>query len=214
MEKVDAGRQDKYSTPGHFYQGTQAAVEGLSGVTQGAVAYATDLNAIGTYYSGAWHWVAAGGGHDPVTLGTAHGLSLSTQVLSLAAAAHLQDGALLGTDWDDFDAKEDGANKTDDGTLGGGTPSHTLFPTEYAVRTYLAGMPGGGDMSKSTYDTDNDGVVDDSEKTRALYSTAIDSAIAPTDKQVLTWEAASSKWKAKDAGADPTLSVFGLLGWQ
>lgn len=43
--------------------------------------------------------------HDPVTLGTANGLTLSTQALSLTAASAGVTGALTGTDWSTFNAK-------------------------------------------------------------------------------------------------------------
>jgi hypothetical protein len=45
------------------------------------------------------------GGHNPVTLGTANGLSLATQVLSLALASTSTTGALSDTDWDIFNNK-------------------------------------------------------------------------------------------------------------
>lgn len=44
--------------------------------------------------------------HDPVTIGTANGLSLSTQVLSLAAASGSVTGALLSSDWTIFNNKQ------------------------------------------------------------------------------------------------------------
>jgi hypothetical protein len=44
--------------------------------------------------------------HNPVTLGTANGLSLATQVLSLGLASTSANGALSSTDWNTFNAKE------------------------------------------------------------------------------------------------------------
>lgn len=44
--------------------------------------------------------------HDPVTIGTGNGLSLSTQALSLAAASASQTGALTSTDWSTFNGKQ------------------------------------------------------------------------------------------------------------
>lgn len=44
--------------------------------------------------------------HDPVTLGTANGLSLSTQVLSLALSSTSTTGALSSTDWNTFNGKQ------------------------------------------------------------------------------------------------------------
>jgi hypothetical protein len=44
--------------------------------------------------------------HDPVTIGTANGLSLSTQALSLQLSSGSQNGALSSTDWTTFNSKE------------------------------------------------------------------------------------------------------------
>jgi hypothetical protein len=43
--------------------------------------------------------------HNPVTLGTANGLSLSTQQLSLGLSSSTTTGALSGTDWNTFNGK-------------------------------------------------------------------------------------------------------------
>lgn len=48
--------------------------------------------------------------HDPVTIGTANGLSLSTQVLSLQAADSTHTGALTSTDWNTFNNKQTSGN--------------------------------------------------------------------------------------------------------
>lgn len=45
--------------------------------------------------------------HNAVTLGTANGLSLATQVLSLALASTSTAGALSSTDWNTFSGKQD-----------------------------------------------------------------------------------------------------------
>lgn len=47
--------------------------------------------------------------HNPVTIGTANGLSLSTQALSLAAASTSTTGALTSTDWNTFNDKAPGS---------------------------------------------------------------------------------------------------------
>lgn len=44
--------------------------------------------------------------HNPVTIGTANGLSLSTQQLSLATSSGSTTGALTSTDWNTFNNKE------------------------------------------------------------------------------------------------------------
>lgn len=43
-------------TPQALYKGTQSAIEALTGVPEGAVAYATDLNLLGTYDGSTWTW--------------------------------------------------------------------------------------------------------------------------------------------------------------
>jgi len=50
--------------------------------------------------------------HNPVTLGTANGLSLSTQQLSLGLASSGVTGALSGTDWNTLNNKQDALGYT------------------------------------------------------------------------------------------------------
>lgn len=61
--------------------------------------------------------------HNPVTIGTANGLSLSTQVLSLALSSTSTTGALSSTDWNTFNSKQVAGNYitalTGDGTASG-----------------------------------------------------------------------------------------------
>lgn len=66
---------------------------------------------------------------------------------------------------------------------------------------------GAGDMSKATYDTDDDGVVDTSEVTNALLSatTTVDvsAATAPTSGQILTaTSGTTATWQAASGGGD------------
>jgi hypothetical protein len=65
--------------------------------------------------------------------------------------------------------------------------SPNAIPTCRAIVNYVS-MLGGGDMMKSTYDQDNDGVVDDSEKLGgqlpSYYQTATDNTLTTTDKTV------------------------------
>lgn len=51
--------------PAVLYTGTQAAIEALSGVIEGAFAYATDIDKVGYYNGSAWSWVDPSGGNDP-----------------------------------------------------------------------------------------------------------------------------------------------------
>ncbi len=63
--------------------------------------------------------------HDAVTIGTANGLSLSTQVLSLALASTTSTGALSATDWNTFNNKASAASLANYLPLSGGTISTT-----------------------------------------------------------------------------------------
>jgi hypothetical protein len=56
--------------------------------------------------------------HNAVTLGTANGLSLSTQVLSLGLASAGVTGAISGTDWSTFNSKQNALTLTTTGTSG------------------------------------------------------------------------------------------------
>lgn len=83
------------------------------------------------------------GSHNPVTLGTANGLVLSNQVLSLDLASSTVTGSLSSADWATFNGKqaalgftpENVANKSTNGLLTGS--SDVLYPTEKAVKTYV-----------------------------------------------------------------------------
>lgn len=46
--------------------------------------------------------------HNSITIGTANGLTLSVQELSMALADSMTTGALSNTDWSDFNSKQDG----------------------------------------------------------------------------------------------------------
>jgi hypothetical protein len=61
--------------------------------------------------------------HNAVTIGTANGLSLSTQVLSLALASTTTTGALSSTDWNTFNNKASTASLANYLPLSGGTIS-------------------------------------------------------------------------------------------
>ena len=75
--------------------------------------------------------------HNPVTLGTANGLSLSTQQLSLGLANSGVTGALSGTDWNTFNNKQNAlgfvpenvANKSNSYTVS----STTTYPNTKAL---------------------------------------------------------------------------------
>ena len=67
--------------------------------------------------------------HDAVTIGTANGLSLSTQVLSLGLASTSNTGALSSTDWNTFNNKASTASLANYLPLSGGTLTGNLNGT-------------------------------------------------------------------------------------
>ena len=78
--------------------------------------------------------------HAAVTIGTANGLSLSTQALSLAAANTTTTGALTSTDWNTFNGKQSALNGTGFVKISGTTISYdnsTYLTTSSASATYL-----------------------------------------------------------------------------
>jgi hypothetical protein len=78
--------------------------------------------------------------HAAVTLGTANGLSLSTQQLSLGLASAGVTGALSGTDWSTFNSKQNALNGTGFVKISGTTISYdnsTYLTTAAAASTYL-----------------------------------------------------------------------------
>lgn len=95
--------------------------------------------------------------HNAVTLGTANGLSLSTQQLSLGLASAGVTGALSGTDWSTFNSKQQALNGTGFVKISGTTISYdnsTYLTTSAAASTYLA--LAGGTMTGNINWTAND----------------------------------------------------------
>jgi hypothetical protein len=84
--------------------------------------------------------------HNAVTLGTANGLSLSTQQLSLGLASAGITGALSGTDWSTFNSKQQALNGTGFVKISGTTISYdnsTYYlasnPSAFIALTALSG---------------------------------------------------------------------------
>ena len=72
--------------------------------------------------------------HNAVTLGTANGLSLSTQQLSLGLSSSSANGALSSTDWSTFNAKQNAITLTTTGSSGSATlVGATLNIPSYSV---------------------------------------------------------------------------------
>jgi hypothetical protein len=95
--------------------------------------------------------------HAAVTIGTANGLSLSTQALSLAAASTSTTGALTSTDWNTFNGKQAALNGTGFVKISGTTISYdnsTYLTTSSASSTYLP-LAGGTLTGALTINKDN-----------------------------------------------------------
>jgi len=81
--------------------------------------------------------------HDAITIGTANGLSLAGQVLSLGLASSIANGALSSTDWATFNGKQNALGFTAENVANKAinltSPDDTKYPTTLAVSTALAG---------------------------------------------------------------------------
>ena len=112
--------------------------------------------------------------HAAVTIGTANGLSLSTQALSLAAASTSTTGALTSTDWNTFNGKQAALNGTGFVKISGTTISYdnsTYLTTSSASATYLP-LSGGtltGALS-GTSATFSGGVTSNATTSVSFYS--------------------------------------------
>lgn len=104
--------------------------------------------------------------HVPVTIGTANGLSLSTQELSLALSSIFTTGALSSTDWNIFNNKSDYADPlTTNGDIvirSGGTTTRLGIGADNQILAVSSGIPSWQDASSGGVITsvtlDNDGL--------------------------------------------------------
>lgn len=88
--------------------------------------------------------------HLPVTIGTANGLSLATQTLSLGLASAGVTGALSGTDWSTFNAKEPAITilQTSKGGTGVNNSFNLTISGTSTINGSLVGsMTGGGTVA-------------------------------------------------------------------
>jgi hypothetical protein len=89
--------------------------------------------------------------HNAVTIGTANGLSLNNQILSLALASSTTSGALSSTDWNTFNNKENiltfstGLNRT------GNTITNTITQYTDALARQAISLTTSGNSGSSTY---------------------------------------------------------------
>ena len=154
--------------------------------------------------------------HSAVTLGTANGLSLSTQQLSLALASSSATGALSSTDWNTFNGKQAALNGTGFVKISGTTISYdnsTYLTTSSAASTYLplaggtlTGALNGTSASfsssvyvGSTFRLTQSSSVDIQAYTGAAYSN-------------LNYDAASHNWQTGGGTAKMVLTNIGNLG--
>jgi hypothetical protein len=95
--------------------------------------------------------------HNAVTIGTANGLSLSTQVLSLGLASAGVTGSLSGTDWSTFNSKQNALTLTTTGTSGAATlvGSTLNIPQYQAAGTYVTAVTASSPLASSGGTTPN-----------------------------------------------------------
>ncbi|MFA6177347.1 MAG: tail fiber domain-containing protein [Candidatus Paceibacterota bacterium] len=145
----------------------------VTGTPWTALGYLTSTNIDDTAYGAGWNGditntasknaiydviSALPGGHDAVTLGTANGLSLSTQVLSLALASTSTTGALSNTDWNTFNEKQPAGNyltsytETDPVFLA--SQAHNISAQNITDLSNLSGTNSGNNAANSTYAND------------------------------------------------------------
>lgn len=79
--------------------------------------------------------------HAAVTIGTANGLSLSTQQLSLGLASSSTTGALSSTDWSTFNGKQNAITLTTTGSSGSATFSAGTLNVPTYTLSGLGGVP-------------------------------------------------------------------------
>lgn len=93
--------------------------------------------------------------HAAVTLGTANGLSLSTQALSLGLASTSATGALSSTDWNTFNLKQAALSGTGFVKISGSTISYdnsTYLTTSAASSTYVPYTGATGAVTLGAFD--------------------------------------------------------------
>lgn len=92
-----------------------------------------------------WTQLATGAAHSSVTIGTANGLSLSGQQISLQAATGSVPGALTATDWTTFNGKVPGTRTitaTAPLTIGGTTSADLSADRTIAISAATTGAAG------------------------------------------------------------------------
>lgn len=156
--------------------------------------------------------------HNPVTLGTANGLSLSTQEVSLALASGSSTGALSQTDWTNFNNKADAfssGNLTESTssilTITGGTGS--VIGSGTSIRVSQATGSTSGYLSSADWNAFNNKVSNATHSGDVSGSTTLtigaDKVLeshlkavnSPTDEYYLTYEATTGDFEWQDITA-------------
>ena len=154
--------------------------------------------------------------HAAVTLGTANGLSLSTQQLSLGLASTTATGALSSTDWNTFNAKQPALSGTGFVKISGSTISYdnsTYLTTSAASSTYLplaggtlTGALGGTSASFSGSSTASNFILSGGTGNTGLY-------YGHTDRVVLAnYTAGGIDFEVNGGTTSMTLFPSGNLG--
>jgi hypothetical protein len=110
--------------------------------------------------------------HDAVTIGTANGLSLSGQALSMALASGSVTGALSSANWTTFNNKQNALNGTGFVKISGTTISYDN--SSYALASSLSGyLPlTGGTLTGTLTATNANFISTNSSGTLGVYATA------------------------------------------
>ena len=118
--------------------GGGGAVDSVNGQTGTVVLDADDISDSGTTNK----FVTAAqiaNFHAPATIGTANGLSIAGQAISLAAASSTSTGALTSTDWSTFNSKQNAITTGTTAQYFRGDLSLATFPTNVSAFTNDAG---------------------------------------------------------------------------
>ena len=158
--------------------------------------------------------------HDAVTIGTANGLSLSTQALSLATADTDTIGALTDTDWDTFNDKAEANQTFYIGTtqVAINRASAALTLAGLTLTTPDIGTPSAGILTNCTFPTLNQNTTGNAATvTNATFTTALTVntgaltlTAAGTNDSVLTIGAGASSISGSNTG-DEDLSGYALV---
>jgi|GEM_PF-2267088 hypothetical protein len=149
--------------------------------------------------------------HNAVTLGTANGLSLSTQQLSLGLASAGVTGALSGTDWSTFNSKQNTLTLTTTGTSGAATlvGSTLNIPNYTETDTLQSVILRNGTTNTGFTISNNNNSYTDPSNTNVPFIYMYNTGTTSTSNSVLALRTNSP------TGGDPILSfdIGGVIGW-